>query len=317
MSNFGLWQISGSRPLRVEAQEVALESDLHGWIQEDPELLLSGLKIIGSEVRLDAGRARADLIGVDVQGRLTIIELKRATIFRDTVTQALDYAACLEELDGETLQQVAEVYLEAKGSSLDEVIPESQQSSVFDEEDREIRVIVVGVGQDPALSRLVDFLTRRSDLDVSVVSFQAYSVGETLLLGREVTEGAARRESNASESRSMKGVMDLARHRGTAEHLQLLLSLAEDLGLPARPYKYSVMFTPPSNRTRMLFTASVQSDGGLNVYTYAPALHDFYSVPEESAVARLGPDGWHEMSLPEVREFAEVIRDLIGRDEDE
>src|SRR5690349_17857762 len=92
----GIWDVGEGTPRKLPASTVDLERQLEDWIERDPDLLEGGLKILGRQVPLEAGSL--DLLGLDVQGRWVVIELKRGQVHRDTVAQALDYAACVATL---------------------------------------------------------------------------------------------------------------------------------------------------------------------------------------------------------------------------
>ena len=98
------WTLGAPRPFPDE-------KTLHGLIAENPQLLpLAGspqLTILGSEVQLGAGYA--DILAVEPSGRPAIIEVKLAKnseARRAIVSQVLAYAAFLQGLTVESLEQV-------------------------------------------------------------------------------------------------------------------------------------------------------------------------------------------------------------------
>ena len=74
------------------------------------------------------------------------------------------------------------------------------------------------------------------------------------------------------------------------------------------------MYTPPSNRTRMLFTAQSRprADGLLGVYVGPEAFTEFYPVTEETVVSLLGPDGWRRMTAADVETFVANLDRLFA-----
>ena len=73
------------------------EAQLQSWLAENPDAIEPGLWIVGYEFPL--GENRADLLAVDGDGRLVVIEVKRANATREAVGQVLDYVSALEEVD--------------------------------------------------------------------------------------------------------------------------------------------------------------------------------------------------------------------------
>ena len=108
----GLWQVDGGAPRKLSPASIALESDLESWIEADPSLLEGGLTIVGRQLQTQAGPL--DLLAVDGSGTLVVVEIKREALTRDAVTQALDYASCLNELSEEELDRKTEDYLRRK-----------------------------------------------------------------------------------------------------------------------------------------------------------------------------------------------------------
>jgi RecB family endonuclease NucS len=65
---------------------------VEGWIAKQPELLGLEILVIGRQVASDFG-GRIDLLGIDADGNLVIVELKRDRTPREIVAQVLDYAS--------------------------------------------------------------------------------------------------------------------------------------------------------------------------------------------------------------------------------
>lgn len=115
------------------------EKTLHGLIAENPQLLpLAGspqLTILGSEVQLGAGYA--DILAVEPSGRPAIIEVKLAKnseARRAIVSQVLAYAAFLQGLTVESLEQVnLQAHLSKAGySSILEAVKANDQDGEVD-----------------------------------------------------------------------------------------------------------------------------------------------------------------------------------------
>jgi RecB family endonuclease NucS len=88
---FGLWRIDGEGYSRLSSTKLDDESRLEDLIVEDPNMLGRDLLIVGRQVHTDSGN-RLDLLGIDVEGDLHLIELKRDRTPKDVVAQALRLA---------------------------------------------------------------------------------------------------------------------------------------------------------------------------------------------------------------------------------
>jgi hypothetical protein len=142
---------------------------------------------VGRQITTDAGNL--DLLGIDPQGRWFVIELKRGLVNRDTIAQAIDYAACLSEMPSDVLAQKLNAYLAKQlgGQTLEKLLAERPAAMDAFLGDREVLIIVVGTGRDPRLERVEAYLKDR--LPIRVVTFSVYeagAVGQILL--RELSE---------------------------------------------------------------------------------------------------------------------------------
>ena len=126
--------------------------DLEKWIESTPEIIGEDIFIIGRQVSLPSGSI-IDLLGVDKDGDLVVIELKRDRLPRDVVTQAIDYASEVAEWDAETLSENFEdINLE--------------ETSITNEAQR---IVLVGFGSDSALERMVKWLSERYGMNINAV----------------------------------------------------------------------------------------------------------------------------------------------------
>lgn len=108
-------------------------------------------------------------------------------------------------------------------------------------------------------------------------------------------------------------VLALAGTVGVARELEQLIDAGRRVGLYPRPYKSSVMFTPPRQRSRMLFTVwPSKSAGGFDIYRSASAFVEFFPRLEKDDVrARLGPDKWGVLRPEDVAAFVANLRALF------
>jgi RecB family endonuclease NucS len=93
---FGLWRIDDGQK-RLSSTKLADESRLEDLLEEDPNLLGRNVLMIGRQIQTSSGNF-IDLLGIDVDGDLHVIELKRDRTPRDVLAQALDYASWVREL---------------------------------------------------------------------------------------------------------------------------------------------------------------------------------------------------------------------------
>jgi len=96
--------------------------------------------------------------------------------------------------------------------------------------------------------------------------------------------------------------------------LEGLLAVADRLGLYARPYVLSVMFTPPTNKTRMLFTVWPEA-AGMRMWVAADAFEEFFpEISADETRRQLGPaDQERLLDQTAAREFSAGLERLFRR----
>ena len=258
-----------------------LEKQLEDWIEDNPSLLRGGLTIVGRQFHTESGPI--DLLALDPVGRWVVIELKPASVRRETIAQALDYAACIKNMPGELLRKKVEQYLSSKKLLVPDFYPQEQD----DENEREVMMMVVGKGREPGLDRMVELLASGYQVPISVVSYEVFELGtgERIIL-RELTDveleplGKPRPKQKAP---SLENLCLNADKYGVGKQFRAFRAAAERHGFHARTYPNSVMYSPPNNKTRMLFTVWIKpKDGKVSAYISPLVFAEFYPVKEKN-----------------------------------
>ena len=102
----GIWSVGDDLPVRVERSSIGLEAELELWVVAQPSLRSEGLQVVGKQLHVDAGFI--DVLCLDATGRWVIVELKKARLYRDAIVQAIDYASCVQTIDGDSLRSSIE-----------------------------------------------------------------------------------------------------------------------------------------------------------------------------------------------------------------
>ena len=162
------------------------EQDLEDLLVASPDLLMEGLTLIGRQVATAGGPL--DLLGIDADGRLVVFELKRGTLTRDAVAQALDYASDLAALDDGSFGALIERHSGRLGvERIEDFADWYRQEHPGPTEflrDRP-RMVLVGLGVDERARRIVNFLAE-SRVDIQLLTFHAFREGSHLFLARQV-----------------------------------------------------------------------------------------------------------------------------------
>ena len=83
-----LYKLTNGVLVPVPQGLLAGEDMIEGWVAEQPSLLGLDILVIGRQVITDFG-GRIDLLGIDSEGSLSIVELKRDRTPREVVAKSL------------------------------------------------------------------------------------------------------------------------------------------------------------------------------------------------------------------------------------
>lgn len=173
-------------PTPVETiSNLEAEKLLEDMIVNDPEILESGLKLIGRQT--PTGGGSLDLLGTDEYGNLVVFELKKGKLVREAITQAIDYASYLSGLDRKSLCKHISEHSGEKGiekiEDFESWYQEQFSKGIEEINERPPRIGLAGLGADDKAERMVKFLTE-SGLDITIVTFHAFKKDNNLFLAR-------------------------------------------------------------------------------------------------------------------------------------
>jgi hypothetical protein len=199
----GIWRIDGKLQ-RVSASRLESESKLEDFLEQDPNLLGSNILIIGRQVTTGYGK-KIDLLGINADGQLVVIELKRDRTPRDVVAQLLDYGSWVRDL---SYEEITETYEDYAGSDLESVQFEQAFSDKFGASPPETlneghQLIVVASELDPSTERIMTYLAQGYGVPINAIFFQYFNDGGSEYLTRTWLHDP--REVEAASSRGGAG----------------------------------------------------------------------------------------------------------------
>lgn len=196
----GLWRIDRA-PVKVHSTSISLESTLEELIEQDPTILSEPVMLIGRQVPTAFGKL-IDLLGIDSEGNLQVLELKRDRTPREVVAQILDYGSWIEGLTGEDIRQIFSNYRQGK-DDFDQSFADRFGQAPPDELNIEHKLTVVAGEIDPATERIITYLSRYN-LPINVVFFRHFADGDRSYLARSwlIEEVAAASSGRTSLKRS-------------------------------------------------------------------------------------------------------------------
>ena len=162
----GMWRIDGDTPRRLSAATLPSEATLEQYLEKDPSLLGDRLLVIGRQGRTPHGKL-IDLPGVDGEGNLNVLELKRDKTPRDVVAQVLDYGSWVSTLDRDSIIDLANDHLD---EPLEAAFEGVFGASLPDELNAALQLTIVATDLDPGSERIVTYL-RTFGVPVNAVFF--------------------------------------------------------------------------------------------------------------------------------------------------
>ena len=265
MQKIKLWSVGSSgSTLRATAVEdidtTETEQQLEDLLVNSPDLLMDNLTLVGRQLPTEGGPL--DLLGVDADGRLVVFELKRGTLTRDAVAQALDYASDLAMLGEDKFARLIDEHsgqgsIEAREDFADWYQQEFPNETGF--LTNPPKIVLVGLGADERARRIVNFLAQRG-IEIQLLTFHGFTHEGKLLLARQV-ESIAPTSTNGRTKESKQAVLHEAAERlGVKEFFEEVASFIE-----ARMLSYR-------NIGKTAYSFSLQektSDGRPTLHSYA------------------------------------------------
>ncbi len=176
----------------IVAQETSLklETYLESWLERSPwALVQEPILWIGRQATasVEEGKIFPDLLGVDSEGNLVIVELKKGRAPREVVAQLLEYAAWADELSDERIHEIAATYFQTcskfQGMSFQDAfisVFETDETPVLNQR---LRLFILAEEIPAAVARVCRFLRTSHGIDVSCVAVSTFQTqsGEILV----------------------------------------------------------------------------------------------------------------------------------------
>lgn len=156
------------------------KDDLEKWLKTNPKILGNDILVFGEQVRTKSGPL--DYLGIDNNGNLVIVELKRDKLARDVLAQAIDYASDVANWD---IEKLNEICLKFSDNSLEDYITDYFDNVELDDLviNKAQRLLLVGFSIDEALGRMIEWLSSKYDVGINaiILNYVKTSSGNELL----------------------------------------------------------------------------------------------------------------------------------------
>lgn len=175
-----IWRVNNGLQ-KVNFSSIETEKKLESIIEEDITIIDPNMMVIGRQVLTSFDKI-IDLLTIDVEGHLTIIELKRDRTPRDVVAQSLDYASWVQTLTYENIIDIFAKYettIEFE-TAFEEFFGTTPPESI--NEDHQLLILTEML--DNSTERIVNYLSTNYGVTINVIFFQYFQEGENEYLSR-------------------------------------------------------------------------------------------------------------------------------------
>ncbi len=168
------------------SEKISERSDLQRLLRDKIDVVAPDVLVISEEFsEWSDSRRRIDLLGVDKDGNIVVIELKRTEDGGHMELQAIRYAAMVSALTAERAVEIFQKYMKFRGMEGDaeQLLLEHLEWDELDEDQfaQDVRIVLVSADFSRELTTAVIWLNEKS-LDIRCVRIKPYAYeGRTLI----------------------------------------------------------------------------------------------------------------------------------------
>lgn len=214
--------------------------DIEEWIEKNPKILGEELLIISKEYSgFDKTNERLDLLGIDLDGNIVVIELKRDDSGKGVDWQAIKYASYCARLSEEDIFSIYSEYTGMSEEDAQKEIADFCQDSILNEKQR---IILVSRDFRSEITSSIMWLLDQS-IDIKCIVIKPYQdqdsgqifIDARVLLPLPEAEqyriGRKKVENEQSEKRQLSKDMSIADHlnKGSKQVIEIYGQLTQRL----------------------------------------------------------------------------------------
>ena len=299
-----MWEITPENTLaEVTPSGISLEERLEDWLESDISVLDPNLLVIGRQVRTDFG-GEIDLLCLDSDGGLVVVELKRGQTPREVTAQVLDYASWVKDLRDDKIQDIADGYLNPRGTFLQAAFETKFEQSLPNTLNKSHSSLIVAASMDAATDRIVRYLSDFGvPINVATVQYFRRNDGREILAQVFLVESKEDqpRPGPSRPSMTVGQLIAMAEANGIGDlYTRFNNNIPSGMSPTAlQPGRRTLRVENPDGSWVSVFFAEVhRSDAnrGLNFRLNGIRLMNRLGISQEQVEAIL-PENWTEMAL--------------------
>lgn len=290
-----LWKIENGILQEIVKTKLDLEEKLEEWIASDISTISPNLLVIGRQVPTDFGGA-IDLLGMEEDGDIVIIELKRDKTPRDITAQVLDYASWVKDLTAAQIKDIADKYL--KGVSFEEAYQRKFNHDLPDSVNEQHKMFIIGSEIDSSSRRIINYLSKNYGVDINAITFNYFKDKNCEFIARTfLIEPATQIVKQGTRLRNLteEQLQSIADEKGIGEVYSYLAKglsrLFDSKGTTLSSLAFSGLQDGKMNTIFSIIPQESNAEEGLKFRVYSKRFSKFFNIGEEEA----------KMILPENR----------------
>jgi len=171
----GIWRLNGDRAEKIHFSSPQAERKLENVLYQDISILDDALLVIGRQIATPHGKF-IDILAINIEGDLSILELKRDRTPRDVVAQILDYAWWVRTL---TYEQIASLYSEHhNGEKFEQAFCERFGTNPPEKLNEDHQLVIVATELDNSTERIVNYLSLGYGVPINAAFFEYFPLGK-------------------------------------------------------------------------------------------------------------------------------------------
>jgi len=189
----GNGELESGKMKRVVGESIDFEKDFENWLENSPSVLLDDddkntVMWIGRQVNATVGDIGKypDLLGIDADGDLVIVELKKGRTPREVIAQILEYASWGAALSYDDLNQIAMQYFADSDTgpdcTLKQVYLEIFYPDAEDSPDIHFNVkqklYIIAEEFSQTVRQVAAYLRNSFNMDIHCLQYQVYKTQE-------------------------------------------------------------------------------------------------------------------------------------------
>ena len=180
-----IFRLEDDKLIIAQEMTVELEQHIEIWIENSPWAVIQDELVLWidrqSSAQDEEGTIFPDLLGVDSEGNLVIVELKRSRTPREVVAQLLEYAAWASKLSDAQIHEIATDYFKTREKFQEKTFDDAFRETFDMPDDDEIpllnqklRLFIVAEEIHPRVASVCRFLRTSYKMDVSCIAVSKF-----------------------------------------------------------------------------------------------------------------------------------------------